>query len=65
MPLYFVVRVRVRERGEGGAMGKVISEGEYERLFSLVVGEERERRQEEEEEEEWGDLGGGESMDVW
>ena len=54
VPLYFVVRVRVRER-EGG---RVLAEGRYEEMFS-VVGERGNRRQEGEnlglvvEESEW------------
>ena len=36
VPLYFVVTVRVRERLEGGALGEVVTEGRFEKLFSVV-----------------------------
>ena len=36
VPLYFVVRVRVRERLEGGSLGEVVTEGRFEKLFSVV-----------------------------
>ena len=39
VPLYFVVRVRIRERLEGGVLGEVVTDGKFEKVFSVVEGE--------------------------
>ena len=39
--LYFVVKVRVREREEGGRLGEVVTEGRFEKVFSVIEGEEQ------------------------
>ena len=36
VPLYFVVSVRVREKLEGGSLGEVVTEGRFEKLFSVI-----------------------------
>ena len=41
VPLMFVVRVRVRDWGQGeGGRGEVVSEGRWMKVFSPIVGEE-------------------------